>query len=233
MKKLPALFCITALMLSFAACSDSGQKESSASDDSSRTSSVSESTASEESAASREESRSEHALSYKIPDAEKPMGKSSTLDSPLGLNEWGSCAKQNLKDYTYTNVPVRIVSIRRGETVFNELKEMVSASRYLFEPRDEEEYLVCEYEICLDGFPVPKGGTLCDISGSITGTDGQFVKLSTGSYWSSSIVNLDEETYYYDGVIHSMFCSPIPREVKDYLVILGTFGETQAYFKPE
>ena len=59
------------------------------------------------------------------------------------------------------------------------------------------------------------------------------IKLSTGSYWGSSTIALDEQTYYFDGVIHSMICSPIPKEVKDYLIVLGEYGETQAFFKPQ
>ncbi len=181
---------------------------------------------------SREESRSEHPVSYKIPDAEKPTGKSSSLDAPLGLNEWGSCAKFCTKEGTYINVPIRLVSARRGDSIYGELKETVGSARYLFEPKDNEEYLVCEYEICLDGFPVAEGGTLCDIEGNITGTNGEAIKLSSGSYWGSTLISLDTETYYYDGVIHSLICSPIPKEIKDYLIVLGEYGETQAYFKP-
>lgn len=253
MKKL-IIILAAALLLCCSACSNGSDKQ-----DSSAPAGASSSSESTESAESAESSKPDestasevshtpdvfssdssiisepapNAISYKVKDAEKPTGKSSSTDAPLSLNEWGTAAKLNLKDNTYTNVPVRLVSVKRGENIYSELKETVGSSRYLFEPRDNEEYLLCEYEICLDGFPVPEGGTLCDITGGLTGTNGEMIKLSTGSYWGSSTVSLDEQTYYYDGVIHSMICSPIPKEVKDYLIVLGEYGETQAFFKPE
>ena len=254
MKKFIAFLSAAALLVCFSSCSGGPDKQESIA--ASASSAGSENTESTQSAESSEpdesnESRASHApdvfssdssiisepapnaISYKVKDAEKPTGKSSSADAPLSLDEWGTAAKLNLKDNTYTNVPVRLVSVKRGANIYSELKDTVGSSRYLFEPRDTEEYLVCEYEICLDGFPVPEGGTLCNITGGITGTNGEMVKLSTGSYWGSSTVSLDEQTYYYDGVIHSMICSPIPKEVKDYLIVLGEYGETQAFFKPE
>lgn len=235
MKKLSALLITAALALSLSACSDSsGETQQSSSAEGNESSSVSSKTSSDESTHSDvQESRPENAVSYKVSGAETPSAKSSSLDSPLSLNEWGTCSKLSLKDLTYTNVPVRIVSVKRGAEIYDELKESVPTGRYIFEPRDNEEYAVCEYEICLNGFPVPEGGTLCDISGKITGNDGMSVTLSDGIIWGTTVTCLDEDTYYYDGVIHSQFCFPIPKEVHDYLIVLGEYGESEAYFKAE
>ena len=123
-----------------------------------------------------------------------------------------------------------------GKTIIDsaqpeEVKEKMDASsfNYYFEPSDDEEYALVEYEICLDGFPVKEGGITCDVTAFITGSDGQSIKLKNGSYWGATASCLDNETYYYEGIVHSEMAYRIPKEVKEYILTIGEYGENQAF----
>ncbi len=230
-------------------CSCSAKEESSANESSVSTSSSDDSAADESSLStdsgsspevkSPSESTQEASadigessgISYTVTPDDDIKTTSSSLISPLDIGSWGTGAKYCTSDGTYTNVPVRIVSVRRGDDVSKEVKELCKkyGSVYYTEPEGNQEYAIAEYEIDLDKFPVGEGGTLCDITASITGEDGEMIKLSNGSYWATTAFCMDEETYYYGGVVHSMLAYKIEKEVESYIMTLGEFGETQAY----
>ena len=223
--KIIAVIMTAAMLLSFCACSNSGNKDT-------------ESSAAGISAVSENEDDSKtvkevsgNGPAYIVKDASTPTGAASSLSSPLEVGDWGTAAKLCLKDGGYVDVPVRLVSFRRSDGVNEEVKKKMEGSKftYYFEPADYEEYVLAEYEICLNGFPVNEGGTLCDITAFITGSDGQAIKLKDGSYWSATASCLDNETYFYEGVIHSEIVWRIPKEVKEYILTFGEYGEHQAF----
>ncbi len=158
---------------------------------------------------------------------------SSSIDSPLELDVWGTAAKYCTAENNYVNVPIKITSVRRGKDVASEVKTIADKSSFIsyFEPDENEEYAIADYEISLDGFPVDKGGTLIDISAYITGTDGEMIKLDNGSYWSTTAASLNQENYYYEGTVKGSLAFRIIKNRTDYLIVLGETGETQAFFK--
>ena len=162
--------------------------------------------------------------------------KTSSVGLPLKLNEWGKAAKFCTADNSYKDVPVRILSVRRGEKVNDEVRQIAKSSSFLtyFEPDAKEEYAIAEYEISLDGFPVKEGGTQADIFASVSGTDGQMIKLDDGSYWgTTAAAAVGDDEYYHEGVVKGKLMYKIIKGYNDYLLIVGETGETQAYFKPE
>ncbi len=172
------------------------------------------------------------ALSYLTDHRESVTASSSSMTSPLAMEEWGSAAKYCTKDHNYVNVPVRILSVRRGSEVQKELETLQKSHPFAMpELNEQEEYAAAEYEICLNGFPVDKGGTLCDITAFLSGTDGKPVKNTDGSYFSTFAVCPDTEHYYFEGIVHSMLFFKTRKEQKEYLLSLGEYGETQAYVK--
>lgn len=178
-----------------------------------------------------ETSASGSGISYQTDNKETPSTSSSSLNSPLGLNEWGIASKYCLNTKSYVNVPVRIVSVKRGNEAEEEIKKL---GAYIFDNRESEEYAIAEYEICLNDFPAGKNGTWCDISGSVTSLDGNLMKLDDGTYWGSSISFFTEDKdFYYDGIVHSKVYFSIIKDRTDYLLCIGESGETVAYFKPE
>ena len=224
--KIKAIVVLMTAVSALAFCSCSGGDKS-AESSAAGTSSVSE--ADESSKTVKEVSGS--GIAYLVKDAASPAAASSSLKSPLEVGDWGTAAKYCTKDGNYADVPVRLVSLKRGNGVNEEVKNKMDGSPYAFyfEPESNEEYVLAEYEICLDGFPVKDGGTLCDITAFITGSDGQAVKLKNGSYWSATASCLDNETYFYEGVVHSEIAWRIPKEVKEYIFTFGEYGEKQAF----
>ena len=224
-KKCTAMLLAALSVLTFSACSGNGNNNTEGS-----VGSTSAAERSEESSDTVQEVSSS-GPSYLVKDADTPVPSASTLQSPIEAGSWGKAAKLCLKDNSYVDVPVRVVSVRRGTDVNKEVKEKMDASsfNYYFEPSDDEEYALVEYEICLDGFPVKEGGITCDVTAFITGSDGQSLKLKNGSYWGATASCLDNETYYYEGIVHSEMAYRIPKEVKEYILTIGEYGENQAF----
>ena len=158
---------------------------------------------------------------------------SSSASTPLELEAWGSAAKFCTANNSYVNVPVRLISFERGAQALREAERLASQSSFtsLIPAGGSEEYVLVEYEISLNGFPVDEGGTLNTISAHITDTEGNMLKLSDGSYTGASAVCLDEEKYYYEGTVKGRLAYRIPKDCRDYLLVLGEEGQTQAFFK--
>lgn len=162
--------------------------------------------------------------------------KTSSAGLPLKLNEWGKAAKFCTADSAYKDVPIRILSVRRGAEVNDEVRQLVRNSSFLIysEPDDKEEYAIAEYEISLDGFPVKEGGVQADITASVSGADGGMIKLDDGSYFGTAAASLvGDDEYYHEGVVKGKLAYKIIKGYSDYLLVVGETGETQAYFRPE
>ncbi len=229
MKRILCLLSVSALVLLSCGCSSEKNKSSSSSV---APASQSVSSVPQESSQDGQEESSGTGISYQVKDAEKPFPSDSTAKEPLSFGEWGTAAKYCTKDGGYVNVPVRVLSVRRGARVNEEVKRLVQQQGgYYFEPKDNEEYAIAEYEIDLDGFPVAKGGTLCDITAFITGENGEALALEGGGYWGTTASCLDDTTYYYEGVVHGLMAFRIIKNRSDYLIAAGEYGETQAFFK--
>lgn len=233
MKKLLCLLAVGALLGSCCACSsekpsDNGTASSTAGASSAVLSEEPVSEVSEDAS----QADSETGISYIVKDAEQPTPSEAATASPLSVGEWGTAAKFCTANDRYVDVPVRIVSIRRGEAINEEARRLMEQSgRYYFEPNENEEYAIAEYEISLNDFPVGEGGTLCDITAFITGENGEALALENGSYWGTTVSCLDESTYYYEGVVHSLMAFRIIKGRTDYLMTVGEYDETQTFFK--
>ena len=209
------LCCMTALLVCSCGCADSKQPESSTTSETSA--------ASEASEASKSTSK-EH-------DAVSPL--SSSVSDPLALDTWGSASKYSTAAGEYVETPVRLVSVRRGESIAAEVKRLADKSIYVSfsEPNKNEEYALVTYELSLDGFPVKEGGTLIDIYAVVQGTDGEMLRLADGSYFSATALCLNEDAYFYEGIVQGVMAYKIPKGCSDYLLAVGEPGETIAYFQ--
>ena len=216
-----------------AACSCSGTDNNAQSPSSKEsTSDISDESFAAESSERLQGDENSSGISYTVPFDEKITAVSSSVTSPLKTGEWGTAAKYSTKDDAYFNVPVRVISAVRGEAAAKELEKLKKEhSLYYSELLEDEEYIIAEYEICLDGFPVDKGGNLCDITAFISNTEGEPFMLEGGTYRSFSSFCLDCESYYYEGVIRSKLAYKILKNAGEYLIALGEYGETQAFVK--
>lgn len=210
MKKTIILITAVMICLSAAGCSDSQNDTQENSDD--------ETSLSEQSSETVEESS--HI---------KPV--SSSLTSPLGMEEWGNAAKFSTSEQKYYNVPIRIISVTadsRNEKTVKDFTENNKSYTY-HEPAKDCQWVIAEYEIDLGGFPVDEGGTDISVVSFVTGTDGQTLEYKNKKY-SVTTINMTDDKYYFEGIHKGKIAYEIPKSCIDYMLILGEYGETQAYF---
>ena len=129
---------------------------------------------------SSEVSKAESKISSESENSEKEEIKSmsSSLSTPLELNAWGSASKYSTAEQKYYDVPVRITNLIRGDKADNDVRTFTNGSdEYTYRKPDKgEEWIVAEYELCLDGFPLDEGGTDCSVVSFVMGNDGEYVK---------------------------------------------------------
>lgn len=187
----------------------------------------------QQSSSSADEATPSSSRSSAEESSKKLFISSSSANTPLEKEAWGGAAKFCTANNSYVNVPVRILSFERGKQTGREVERLASQSSFsgYVPPGSSEEYVLVEYELSLSGFPIEEGGTLNTISAHITDSDGNMLKLSDGSYWGASAVCLDEDKYYYEGIVKGRLAYRIPEKCHDYLLVLGEEGQTQAFFK--
>lgn len=163
---------------------------------------------------------------------EKIRTVSSSLSSPLGLDTWGSAAKYNTKEQNYINVPVRITAIEHGQKATDTVKKFMSeSSSYNYtEPGQDAEWVIADYEISLDGFPVDEGGADSSITSFITAENGGYFEYGD-KQWSTTTINITDGKYYFDGIVKGQIAYQMLKDRTDYVITLGEYDETQAFFK--
>lgn len=163
---------------------------------------------------------------------EKIRTVSSSLSSPLGLDTWGSAAKYNTKEQNYINVPVRITAIEHGQKATDTVKKFMSeSSSYNYtEPGQDAEWVIADYEISLDGFPVDEGGADSSITSFITAENGGYFEYGD-KQWSTTTINITDRKYYFDGIVKGQIAYQMLKDRTDYVITLGEYDETQAFFK--
>ena len=184
-----------------------------------------------------EESLSEKSVSSEAePEKEKSEASSvravsSSLTSPLALQEWGNAAKFSTLDQKYYTVPVRILKVITGSQAEKTVRDYTKENKTYSLPSDDSSdvWVTAEYEICLDGFPAGKSGTDAGIVSFVTGLDGNTLEYS-GKKYSVTTINITDGKYYYEGVHRGSIAFTIPSGCRDYMLSLGEYGETQAFF---
>lgn len=218
MKKIILTVILAFTALSFSACSDT---------DSSTKPEVSDA----------QSSVSESSLSSDGSDIQSDVNSSdevyttSSAASPLAINTWGLASKYSTKEHAYVNVPVRITSVTRGDDAEKIVKKFMdeSSSYNYTEPDKNAEWAVADYEISLNGFPVDEGGTDCSITSFITGTDNDYIDYGDKK-WSTTTLNIIDGKYYYEGVVKGQIAYQMITGRNDYIIVLGEYNETQAFF---
>ena len=157
----------------------------------------------------------------------------SSIDFPIDINTWGVASKYSTKEEEYFNVPIRITSITCGDQATKSVKEFLDeSSSYIYtEPDKNAEWVIAEYEISLDEFPVDEGGTDSSIVSFIMGSDGNYIDYGDKK-WSTTTINITDEQYYYEGIVTGKIAYQMISDYKDYVIILGEYNETQAFFAP-
>ncbi len=156
---------------------------------------------------------------------------SSSLVSPLGMDEWGSAAKFSPDQQKYFNVPLRVVRVTAGSEAEKRVRDFCSSDKtYTFKkPEKGCEWVIADYEISLDGFPAGKGGADTAVVAFVTGTDGKTVEYK-GKKYAVTTVCMTDGKYYFEGTGKGSTAFIVPENFRDYTIAFGEYGETQAYF---
>lgn len=181
-------------------------------------------------------SESSNENSYESSDqssSENIQTTTSSITFPININTWGITSKYSTKEEEYFNVPIRITSIICGDQAAKSVKEFLdeSSSYNYTEPDKNAEWVIAEYEISLDGFPVDKGGTDSSVVSFIMGSDGNYIDYGDKK-WSTTTINITDEQYYYEGIVTGKIAYQMISDYKDYVIIFGEYNETQAFFTP-
>ena len=91
------------------------------------------------------------------------------------------------------------------------------------------EWVVAGYEIDIGSLPVDEGGADTAITAFVTGMDGGSLEYK-GKLYPVTAVNMTDGNYYYEGLHKGETAFILPEGCIDYMLVLGEYGETQAYF---
>lgn len=209
MKK-KALFAVTAAVALMTSCSQAKQEQSEVS--------------------VKEENNSSSDVQEKKGSEIKAISSSPT--SPLKTKEWGSAAKFSVSEQKYYNVPVRIVGVEYGlsadKTVKMALENKKGVQQYSA-AKDGEQWVVAEYEMNLDGFPVDERGADPAVSSFVISGESDYITFN-GKKFSPVTVSLTDDEFYFMGTVKGKVAFILPEKCSDYILALGEYGETQAFF---
>ena len=166
-------------------------------------------------------------------EASKIHPTSSSLASPLSLEEWGKAAKYSADRSEYATVPVRIVRIYSGNQAEKEVKRFTSADEtYTYKAPDIGcQWVIADYEINLDSFPAGKAGADASVSSFVTAADGSNIEYK-GKKYAVYTMNITDGEYYYEGIRKGSIAYEIPTGCTDYIITLGEYDEQQAFYTP-
>lgn len=245
MKKIIITVILISAVLSVSACSNTAENsypsdtQSSSSDSSDiESETVTSESSNNQSDLSSSTENSDNTLSSESSDessyensTENISTTTSSINYPIDINTWGIASKYSTKEETYINVPIRITSIIHGEQATKSVKEFLdeSPSYNYTEPDKNAEWVIAEYEISLDGFPVDEGGADSSIVSFIMGSDGNYIDYGDKK-WTTTTINIIDGQYYYEGIVTGRIAYQMISDWNDYVIILGEYNETQAFF---
>ena len=160
--------------------------------------------------------------------------KSSSKEEPLSLGEWGLASKYSSN--TYTDVPVKISNIVRGDSAAAQVKEYLDNGFSIYKYEDAKqgmEWTIIEYTVDLTNItPFSSGDKAIKVDSRITGTgDNASIKYNGNTYIVSTI-NMTSD-YTKENIASGKFAVQLPIGCSDYLISLGSSSSTQAFFKGE
>lgn len=171
--------------------------------------------------------------------------KVSTKEEPLKLGEWGLASKyvseklsEEYKDTKYTDVPVRVTKVTRGEEATSIVKKWFDNQKlYKYEdPKAYTEWAVIDYQVDLSKLTFDEGtiGTAKTVDSDVKGMDGLGIKYNDISYIVSTKDITDRDYVKEPGVYDCQFIVTIPQGCTDYLVKLGnSYNGSESFFKCE
>lgn len=170
----------------------------------------------------------------------------STAENPLGLNEWGLASKyvseylsETYANVDYTEVPVRITNVTRGENAITIIKNWINGQSYYKyqDPKENMEWVVVDYEVDLSVLTFDPGtiGTDKKINSSVCDLDGSGgVNYNGYSYIVATTDITGSDRVKTPGIYKGQFIVQLPIGCTGYLIKMGSsYYGVESYFKVE
>ena len=94
------------------------------------------------------------------------------------------------------------------------------------------EWVVIEYDVDLSTYNKPSIGANADVTCKVEGTNSSSIKYNDVTYITSTTY-IGSRDYVKTDSATGKFATQIPVGCKDYVITLGAYGKTTAYFKGE
>lgn len=159
-------------------------------------------------------------------------GKASSKSNPLSIGEWGIASKYSSKNSV--DVPVKVTNVTRGSSAAQEVKDYCNnkSSFYKYtEPKDGMEWAVVDYTVDLTNIAdFGSGEKSLSVTSKISGTgDNTSIKYN-GITYIVTTMNINARTST-ENIANGQFAVQLPIGCSDYIIVLGDYSQTQAFFK--
>lgn len=173
------------------------------------------------------------AVSSEVSEKSDIKAVSSSAANPLELESWGRCAKFSVSEQKYFSVPVRLMKVQKGTQAKKQAEEYLKEYdeyKGITRPDNDSQWVVLDYEIMLDGFPMDENGADASISSMIMSDEGENIKVGDDVFIPVTVNIYDDETAF-EGTVKGSIAFVMPKSCKTFLAVLGETGEENAFVK--
>lgn len=160
--------------------------------------------------------------------------RTSSLENPLQVGEWGIASKYNTNTSSNQNVNIKVTNIIRGDGAKAMAQEYMSSDYSIYEYEEPEAYLewvVIEYDVDFADTYIPgELGASPNVNATISGPDGSSVKYNGITYITSTL-EIGSRDYIQTKTGSGKILTQIPIGCTDYIVQFGVYNGTTAYFQ--
>lgn len=160
--------------------------------------------------------------------------RTSTLENPLQVGEWGIASKYNTNTSSDQNVNVKVTNIIRGDEAKKMAQDYMNSDISIYkyeEPEAYQEWVVIEYDVDFADTYVPgELGASPNVDADITGPDGSAIKYN-GVTYINQVIEIGSRDYIKTKTGSGKLLTQIPVGCTDYIIEFGRYGGTKAYFQ--
>lgn len=161
--------------------------------------------------------------------------KESTKENPLEKGTWGIASKYSTESKNYEDVYVKVTNIIRGEEAKKVVQDYFNSKSYFKyeEPKEGLEWVVLDYDLDYANFAKSSLGANADVSSSIRGIGNRSSVVYNGTTYILSSRYIGSSDYVKTQTTTGKIAFQMPIGCSDYVIELGSYSGSKAYFKGE
>lgn len=161
--------------------------------------------------------------------------KQSTKENPLEKGTWGIASKYSTESKNYEDVYVKVTNIIRGEEAKKAVQDYINSKSYFKyeEPKEGLEWVVLDYDLDYASFAKSSLGANADVTSSIRGIGDHSSVVYNGTTYILSSRYIGSSDYVKTQTTTGKIAFQMPIGCSDYVVELGSYSGSKAYFKGE